>query len=443
MIDLKKFRENPQPYIKGAKAKQEEVDFEKFIQLDEQLRNTQKQLDEINHQIKLLSEKIKNSSPEEKQKLINEVKTLKSKQKELENNFRKIKEEHYQLWIKIPNPPAEDVPYWESDEDNVVVKIIWGKIIDNSKKEDECYQNWIESFKSAWVNPSKNPKPHWEILEKRALFDPQRWAKVAWSRFRYIREWLVLLELALINFVIDKLIKKWFSPTIWPNMVKEEAMLATWFFPAEKKQIYHVNPWEDDLYLIWTSEVTLVAQHMNEILDINDLPLRYIWISPCYRREVWKSWKDIRGLIRLHQFEKVEMVSFVKPEDSRKEHEYLVSIEEEIYTDLWIPYRKMLICSWDLWAPAAKKYDLEAWMPGMKTFKEITSCSNTTDYQARRGNIKFKNWKEKQFVHTLNGTAVAVQRVLAAITENYQTDDLRIIVPKVLRKYILGGIEII
>jgi len=182
---------------------------------------------------------------------------------------------------------------------------------------------------------------------------------------------------------------------------------------------------------------------MNEILDVNDLPLRYVWISPCYRREVWKSWKDIRGLIRLHQFEKVEMVSFTKPEDSWKEHEYLVSIEEEIWSELWIPYRKVLICSWDLWAPAAKKYDLEAWMPGMNTFKEITSCSNTTDYQARRAKIRFKNWNKKDYVHTLNWTAVAIQRALAAIVENYQTDDLRIVVPKVLRKYMLGDIEII
>jgi seryl-tRNA synthetase len=445
MIDLKKFRENPKIFIEWAKAKQEEVDFDKFIELDNKLRDLQKQLDEINAKINSLSKQLPQSS--EKEEIISQVKKLKSKQKELEKQYNQVKQDHLKIWLKIPNPPAEDVPYWESDEDNQVIYTV-GLLNIYSKKENPnlskiCIKNRKESFESVWKKFPENPLPHREILEKRNLLDTKRSAKVSWSRFRYIKEWLVLLELALINFVVDKLRKKWFSLTIWPNMVKEEAMIATWFFPAEKNQIYHVNPEEDDLYLIWTSEVTLVSQHMNEILDVNDLPLRYAWISPCYRREVWKSWKDIRWLIRLHQFEKVEMVSFTKPEDSRKEHEFLVSIEEEIWSELGIPYRKILICSWDLWAPAAKKYDLEAWMPGMNTFKEVTSCSNTTDYQARRAKIRFKNWNKKDYVHTLNWTAIAIQRWLAAIVENYQTEDMRIVIPKVLRKYILGNIEII
>lgn len=447
MIDLKKFRENPEIFIKWAKAKQEEIDFETFIKLDEQLRDLQKQLDEINSIINKLSKEIQKAPQEEKQSIIEKVKQLKIKQKELEKKYNDVKEKHFQIWLKIPNPPAEDVPYGESDKDNQIVYTVWLLNIISDKENPDlskiCIQNRKQAFEELWLKQAQNPKPHREILEKRWLFDPKRWAKVAWSRFRYIREGLVLLELALINFVLDKLIKKWFSATIWPNLVKEDAMIATGFFPAEKNQIYHVNPEEDNLFLIWTSEVTLISQHMNEILDVNDLPLRYVWISPCYRREVWKSWKDIRGLIRLHQFEKVEMVSFTKPEDSWKEHDYLVSIEEEIWSELWIPHRKVLICSWDLWAPAAKKYDLEARMPGMNTFKEITSCSNVTDYQARRANIKFKNWNKKEYVHTLNWTAIAIQRGIAAIVENYQTDDLRIVVPKVLRKYMLWNTKII
>lgn len=219
-------------------------------------------------------------------------------------------------------------------------------------------------------------------------------------------------------------------------------MFTTWFFPADKNEIYHVNPEDDNLFLIWTAEVPLVSQHIDEVIDVDDLPLRYVWISPAYRREAGSYGKDIKGLIRLHQFEKVEMVSFVKPEDSPREHELMLSIEEEIYQELKIPYRKLLICSGDLWAPAAKKYDLEAWLPGMQTFKEITSTSNTVDFQARRGNIKYKVGNQKDFVHTLNWTAVALQRTMVAIVENYQTDDMRIIVPEVLKPY-MGGMEII
>lgn len=191
---------------------------------------------------------------------------------------------------------------------------------------------------------------------------------------------------------------------------------------------------EDDLWLIGTSEVPLVAQHMNEILDVSELPLRYCGFSSCYRREAGTYGKDTKGLIRVHQFEKVEMVSFCKPEDSVREHEHLREVEEEIFTELGIHFQRLLICSGDLGAPAAKKYDLEAWFPGMGVYKEVTSTSNTTDFQTRRGNIKFKDGERKEFVHSLNGTALALGRALAAIVETYQTKEGDIVVPEVLRK---------
>lgn len=196
---------------------------------------------------------------------------------------------------------------------------------------------------------------------------------------------------------------------------------------------------EDDLWLIWTSEVPLVSQHIDEVLDADQLPLRYCGFSSCYRREAGTYGKDAKGLIRVHQFEKVEMVSFVKPEDSVKEHEFLRAIEEEIFTDLWLHYQRLHICSGDLGAPAAKKYDLEAWFPGIWAYKEVTSTSNTTDFQTRRGNIKFKDGDRREYVHSLNGTAMALGRALAAVVETYQTAEGDIMIPEVLQKWM--GVE--
>lgn len=414
MIDLKKYRENPEIYVKWAADKQVRIDWDLFNELDQKVREKKWELDLKNEQRNIFSAKIQETMKSwgNAIDLIEKVKLIKSTIEQIEKEYAELYSQFNDIYLRIPNPSHESVIIGKDDSENSPICFVWEK----------------PTF-------DFEPLPHYELLEKRWMLDQERSWKVSGSRFYYIRDGLVKLEFALIQFAIDKLSKKWFRPTIVPNLVREDAMIATGFFPADKNEIYHVNPGEDDLYLIWTSEVALVAQHMDETIDVNDLPLRYVGFSPCYRREAWSYGKDTKGMIRVHQFEKIEMVSFVKPDDSWKEHELIVSIEEEIFQELWLPYQKINICTWDLGAPAAKKYDLEAWFPTQNAYREVTSCSNCTDFQARRAKIKYKNWEEKEFLHTLNGTAISMARALACIVENYQTKDLRVKVPTVLKKY--------
>ena len=413
MIDLKKFRENPTPRIESAKARWNKIDFNYLLNLDKKVRNLKSEIEKLLAQRKQLSTQIPILAKEWKnnEDIINKVKKLKENIAKIQQDLDKTQEEFNKLILQVPNILAEDVPIGADDNENIVISKIWEK-----PKFDF------------------NPLPHWEILEKRWLLDAERAVKISGSRFVFIKDKLALLEMALMQFVIQKLYKKWFIPILWPNIVNEKAMYWTGYLPAWEDWVYKIE-WED-LYLIWTSEVTSVGQHTNETFDINDLPKRYVSFSACYRREAWSYWKDLKWLIRLHQFNKVEMVSFVKPEDSWKEHELLLEIEEEILQDLKIPYQKMLICSWDLWNPAAKKYDLEWWFPWIWKYKELTSVSNTLDYQARRINCKYRIWREKDFVHILNWTWTS-DRPVAAIIENYQTKDMRIIVPEVLRPFMM------
>ena len=416
MIDLKDLRNNTEKYIEAAKAKNSSIDFDLILSLDKEVRELkwklQDKLTEKNQSTAAIQTKMKNGENADTEKLA--VKELKWVVSEIQWKLTEAETKFTNLVISIPNPCAPEVPLGKDDSENEVI-YTWGE---KPKFDFE-------------------PLTHREILEKRGMLDSERATKISGSRFIFIRDQLVLLEMALMQYVFHKLYKKWFRPTMGPNLVKENAMYGSGFFPADKNEVYHVNPGDDDLYLIGTSEVTSVCQHMNENIDVNDLPLRYVAYSPCFRREAGTYGKDLKGLIRLHQFNKVEMVSFVKPEDSYKEHEFLASIEEEIYQELGIPYQKMLICSGDLWAPASKKYDLEGWFPGIGKYKELTSTSNTTDYQARRINCKMVNGREKEFLHILNGTGTS-DRPVAAIVENYQTKDMRIKVPKVLQAFMNG-----
>ena len=413
MIDLKKFRQDPTPWIDSAKKRGLDLDFDYILKLDERVRNLKNQLNNLLAERKKLSAQIpqKQKAWEDISELVEKVKSLKDQIASLQQELDQAEEEFNKLVLQIPNVLADDVPVGADDSENIVLYTWWEK-----PKFD--FQ----------------PLPHREILEKRDLLDSKRAVKISGSRFVFFKDKLALLEMALMQFVMHKLYKKWFKPLLWPNLVNERAMYWTGYLPAGEDGVYKIE-WED-LYLIWTSEVSSVSQHMDEVLDVNDLPKRYVSYSTCYRKEAGSYWKDLKWLIRLHQFNKVEMVSFVKPEDSWKEHELLVEIEEEILQDLWIPYQKMLICSGDLWNPAAKKYDLEGWFPGIWKYKELTSTSNTLDYQARRINCKYMVGREKEFVHILNGTWTS-DRPVAAIVENYQTKDMRIIVPEVLRPYMM------
>lgn len=416
MIDLKKFRQNPEVYIKSAQDKQFKIDFDAFQTLDKKLIEIKQHLEEqLNRRNTLTKEvEMKKKAWEDAEGLMNEVKELKGKIEELQGQYNTVEKDFNEIYLRIPNLVTEGVPFGETDEKNVEVAQVGTK----------------KTF-------GFTPRSHREILEKRGMLDAERGAKVSGSRFIYLRDGMVQLELALVSRAINKLAAKGFRPTMVPNLVRKEAMRSTGFLPYGEDSIYKVMTEEgEQVYLIGTAEVPLVAQHTDEMFDENQVPLRYVGFSPCYRGEAGTYGKDTKGLIRLHQFEKVEMVTFVKPEDSDKELELILAIEEEVYQDLGIPYRKLSICTGDLGVPAAKKYDLEARFPSMNTYREVTSCSNCTDFQTRRCNTKYKKSdKEKEFLHSLNGTVIALARTMAAIVENYQTEDMKIDIPAVLQPY--------
>jgi seryl-tRNA synthetase len=275
------------------------------------------------------------------------------------------------------------------------------------------------------------PRDHLELAGEG--IDMDRAARLSGSRFAYLKGDLVMLELALVRWVLEKLRGRGFEPVIPPVLVREQALYGTGFLPDTEQQIYSLG--EDQLFLVGTSEVALASLHAEEILDAERLPLRYAGFSPCFRREAGAAGKDTRGIFRVHQFDKVEMFSFVSPEESSEEHERILAIEEEILQQLELPYRVVNIAVTDLGNSAAKKYDCEAWMPSQSRYRELTSCSNTTDYQARRLNIRERKDKQTQTLHTLNGTAVAVGRTLVALLENGQQADGSVELPACLTPY--------
>ena len=275
------------------------------------------------------------------------------------------------------------------------------------------------------------PRDHLQLAGER--IDMDRAARLSGSRFAYLKGELVMLELALVRWALEKLVGRGFEPVIPPVLVRERALYGTGFLPDSEEQLYSVP--DDELYLIGTSEVALASLHDGEILDADTLPRRYAGFSPCFRREAGAAGRDTRGIFRVHQFDKVEMFSFVAPEDSEHEHETILAIEEELLGELALPYRVMNIAVSDLGASAAKKFDCEAWLPSQERYRELTSCSNTTDYQARRLGIRFRGERGTQTPHTLNGTAVAVGRTIVALLENGQREDGSVELPGCLTAY--------
>ena len=282
------------------------------------------------------------------------------------------------------------------------------------------------------------PRDHLDLGTTLDMIDMERGGKVAGTRFAYLKGDLVLLQFALVQFALQKLMTKGFRPVVPPVLVRDEAMFGTGFFPTDMQQVYRLEA--DALNLVGTSEVPLAALHMDEILNEADLPVRYVGYSSCFRREAGAAGKDTRGIFRVHQFDKVEMFSFCHPDRSLEEHDFMRGVEEEVLQDLGLPYRAVNIAAGDLGASAAKKYDLEAWIPTQERYREVTSCSNCTDYQARRLRCRAKGKEGGPYlVHTLNGTVVAVGRTIIAIMENYQTADGLIEVPAVLRPFLPAG----
>jgi seryl-tRNA synthetase len=314
------------------------------------------------------------------------------------------------LWIPLPNLVHDSVPKGESEDDNDEIKR-WGDVPD-------------------FGFPVRD---HLELAAASGIIDMERAAKISGSRFGLLTGQAVLLEFALVRWVMDRLGVEGFTPVVPPVLVREEALFGTGFFPDDDEQVYAIPA--DDLYLVGTSEVALASMHADEIFAADDLPRRYVGFSTCFRRESGAAGRDTRGIFRLHQFDKLEMFSFCHPEDSWTEHEYLFGREEALVQELGIPYRVVNVCSGDLGSSAAKKYDIEAWFPGQERYREITSCSNTTDYQSRRLKIRVKDDSGNHLLHTLNGTAVAIQRTLVAIMENFQQEDGTIRVPEALVPY--------
>jgi len=299
----------------------------------------------------------------------------------------------------LPNPPAADA----ADQDTVIREV---------------------------GEAGSEGKDHLELAG--AMIDMERGAKLSGSRFAYLRGGLVMVELALVRYAMDVLSAEGFEPVIPPVLVREEALYGTGFLPDTEQQIYRLA--DDDLYLVGTSEVALASLHSGEIIEHGDLPLRYAGFSPCFRREAGAAGRDTRGIFRVHQFDKVEMFSLVPPDQSEQEHERILGLEERILSDLQIPYRVVNIAVNDLGASAAKKFDCEAWLPGQGQWRELTSCSNTTDFQARRLQIRMRpeGGGKPEVLHTLNGTAVAVGRTIIALLENGQQDDGSVVMPQVL-----------
>ena len=389
-INLKEFNEN-------LKKRDISINVDLLIELDEKRRKAKFKAEQVRAEQNKLGKEIAKANKEEKEELLKRASELSENFKKLSEEAEKDDKQFLDLWIKIPNIVDSSSPVGSTDKDNKEIKKIGN------------------------IKEMENVRDHLNIGEALGLINVEKAAEVSGSRFSYIFGDLVKIEFNLVSYVLDKLSSKGFIPTVPPVLVRENALYGTGFFPDDAEQVYEIQ--NDELFLVGTSEVSLAALHGDEILEHDSLPLRYAGFSTCFRREAGTYGKDTTGIFRVHQFDKVEMFSFCDPEKSKEEHEYLLSLEEEILNDLEIPYRVVDVCSGDLGASAAKKYDIEAWIPSQNNYREVTSCSNTTDYQARRLNIRTKKDKEVSLIHTLNGTALAVGRILIALIENNQQED--------------------
>ena len=397
MLDQQILRNNLDALKDNLERRGLNIDVDFLVQQDEKKRAIKFEAEKARSEQKNIGKEISQSEGTKKEELLKKASLLSENVKLLNEKYETEEKLFLEQWIKIPNLVDETSPTGKTDQDNKEIKKV-GEI-----KEIE------------------NIKNHLEIGESLNLIDVEKAAEVSGSRFSYIFGDLVKIELNLVSWVLEKLSSKEFTPTVPPVLVREEALFGTGFFPDDAEQVYEIP--KDDLFLVGTSEVPLAALHANEILDLETLPLRYAGFSTCFRREAGTYGKDTTGIFRVHQFDKVEMFSFCNPEKSKDEHEYLLSIEEEILQELEIPYRVVDVCTGDLGASAAKKYDIEAWIPSQQSYREVTSCSNTTDFQARRLNIRTKIDGNTTTMHTLNGTALAVGRILIALIENNQKTD--------------------
>ncbi len=414
MLDLKLIRSNPER-VKSALARRGAADqVDELLALDGRRRELLPRIEGAQAERKTISKQIgeakqRGEDAAEQMAAVAELKqAIESGKEELEQ----VDADLQRIAAALPNLPDPGAPDGMTEEDAVVLR-------EEGRRPSFDFE----------------PRDHLEIGGELGLIDMEAGAKVSGSRFAYLKGDLVLLELALVRFALDLVRGEGHEPVVPPVLVREEALVGTGFLPGDRDQIYEVP--KDELYLVGTSEVPLAALHADEILAAEQLPIRYAGFSTCFRREAGAAGRDTRGIFRVHQFDKVEMFSFVEPSQSAAEHERLLAIEERILSELEIPYRVVNVAAGDLGAPAAKKYDCEAWIPSQGRYRELTSCSNTTDYQARRLACRYRRQggESPEVVHTLNGTAVAVGRTMIALIENRQDREGGFTLPTILHSY--------
>jgi seryl-tRNA synthetase len=410
MIDLKLLREDPDA-IKQAYARRGGVDvLDRVVDLDTRHRDLLRQVERMRAEHNRASKAIGMATPEERPAAIAGAKEIAERLKSFEPKLEQTAAELDEAAAYLPNIPHESVPDGLSEDDNVV--------------EREVGEHPRFDFE---------PRDHVALGEHLGIFDSERGAKTSGSRFVYLMGQGVLLEFALVRFALDHLIPRGFTPVIPPVLVRRRAMYGTGFLPADEHEFYYVE--RDDLYLTGTSEVGLAAMHSDETLGAGSLPLRYAGFSSNFRREAGTYGKETKGLIRVHQFDKVEQFSYSHPDDSWDEFAAIRTNQEKILQALEIPYRVLAMCAGDLGSAAAKKVDNEAWLPGASRYLELTSATNATDFQSRRLRIRFKGEGGSGLVHTLNGTATAIGRTIVALLENHQRADGSVAIPEALRPY--------
>ncbi|MCK5044319.1 serine--tRNA ligase [Candidatus Parcubacteria bacterium] len=415
MLDIKYIRENKEAVIKGCQKKQVKIDIDRLFELDEKRRELMTSLDSFSAEKNKAGKEIVDAGEEkEKQKIIAAMKEVDEKSDKLQQEFKIIDQEFSSLLFKVPNMPLDEVPEGKDDKENISIREV-------GKKPNFDFE----------------PKDYLTIAENLDMIDVKRAAKVSGARFGYLKGDIALLEFALINFIFNTLTKEGFVPVVPPVMIKKENMKDMGYFEREDSdEVYQLE--KDGLVLVGTSEQSIGPMHRDEIFEEKDLPKRYAAFSTCFRREAGSYGKDTKGILRVHQFDKVEMFSFCNPASSKEEHQLILAMEEKLMQELEIPYQVLQICTGDLGAPAAVKYDVEAWLPTANCYRETHSTSNCTDFQARSLNMRYRNKEtgKLEFIHTLNGTAFAIGRIIIAIIENYQQKDGSIKVPKALQKYL-------
>jgi len=420
MLDARFVREHIDVIKKSLMERNASIQFDEFLRLEEQRRTLLKEAEELRNKRNVASEEVGKlrKQKQDAAKLIEEMKEVSDRIRDLDEKLKSLEESTNEFLLNVPNIPHESVPVGRDETENVVVR--------------------------RWGEPGQfdfEPLNHWDIGEALGIIDFERAAKIAGARFSMTKGFGAKLERALMNFMLDQHATKGYQEVLPPIIVNRDSMRGTGQLPKFEMELFRIV--DPEFYLIPTAEVPVTNIHRNEILNEKDLPIYYTAYTPCFRREAGSYGKDVRGLIRQHQFNKVELVKFVRPEDSYAELESLTMNAEDILRKLELPYRVIALCTGDIGFSAAKTYDLEVWLPGQQKYREISSCSNFADFQARRANIRFKREGKKgtEFVHTLNGSGLAIGRALVAVLENYQQKDGSVIVPEVLRSYM--GVEVI